>query len=176
VPRPLSVPRAPRLSFGRPFTRPLSLVYGPRLLDLSLPTIRSHDLRPRCTPRLRPPPPRSFLVLAPTPSSLPSLAPPAELPHSPHITHVPAKTSPLSVVISCVFCSRCRALAVYVASVSFALSPATWDTPRFAPFPYISLGPRSSTLSPRRSSSITVDPRPHRVPATVQRSRCSPLW
>jgi hypothetical protein len=29
---------------------------------------------------------RSFLAPAPTPSSLPSLAPPAELPHSPHIT------------------------------------------------------------------------------------------
>jgi hypothetical protein len=85
APRRLSVPRAPRISVGRPFARPLSLVRGPCLLDLSLPTIRSHDLRPRCTPRSRPPPPRSFLAPAPTPASLPSLAPTAELPHSPHV-------------------------------------------------------------------------------------------
>jgi hypothetical protein len=49
------------------------------------------------------------------------------------------------------FSGHCRAIAVPVASVSFASSPATRDIPRFAPSPSISLGTRSPILSlPRR--------------------------
>ena len=46
--------------------------------------------------------------------------------------------SPFAMVL-CSFCGRRRALAVSVSSVSYAPLPATRDTPRFAPFPFVSI-------------------------------------
>jgi hypothetical protein len=125
APRPLSIPWATRVSAGRPFARPLSLVCGPPFWtcpsQLSTGTTCAHDARRgRAHPHIW-----SFLAPAPTPSSLPSLTPPAELPHSPHVMRAPAKTPLSSAIIPCMFCGRRRALSVYVASVSFASSPAT---------------------------------------------------
>jgi hypothetical protein len=117
-----------------------------------------------------PSPPWPFSsCLVPTRPPLPSLAHTqlsALISHHAHTQGAP----PLFVVVSRPFCCRRRALAVSVASVSFALSPMTRDTPRFAPSPSISLNPCSQVLSLPRCSSPAVDPCPRRAPDVVRES------
>jgi hypothetical protein len=109
-----------------------------------------------------------------TPSPPPSLATHAELPHSPHTVRAPEKTSSSSTMVLCLFHGRHRALTVSVASVSFASTPATQDTPWFTPSPSIPLCPRSPAFPLRSSSPAAVDLRPRRACATVQGSGDSP--
>jgi hypothetical protein len=157
-------PVGPTRQLGRPFARPLSLTRGSRLSDPSLPNrpCTTHASlwtpRPRRTPRPRPSPPWPFSS-CPVLHSLPfpSLAhsqPSALASHRAHTQGAP----PPFVVVSRPFCDCHRALAMSVASVSFALSPSTQDTPQFTPSLSVSLNPRSLVLSLSRRSSAVVDP------------------
>jgi hypothetical protein len=93
--------------------------------------------------------PTTHVEAAPAPTSAissarnPLSSPPSLAPLQTSRTHLtsraPAKTSSLSVVVPCLFCGRRRALAMSVASVSFASSPVTQDNPRFVPFPWMDL-------------------------------------
>jgi hypothetical protein len=157
-------PAGPARQLGCPFARPLSLFCGPRLSEPSPRTThalrrgRAHDRAFSSHAPTRPslfwslhtltrPPPSCALSRAPSPSlSLCARAREAR------------RGLSLFAVVSCSFCGRRQALAGSIASVSSAPSPATRDTPRFTPFPSVSLGLRSLVLSMHRRSSAAVDP------------------
>jgi hypothetical protein len=131
-------PTGPAHQLGRPFTPLLSLTGGSRLSDLSPPnrprTTRASSWTPHPRRTLRPcPSPYWPLSSCQTPARppLPSLANSQPSALASHRTRVQGVLPPLDVV-SRSFCDLHRALAAFVASVSFALSPATRDTPRFA--------------------------------------------
>jgi hypothetical protein len=177
--RPLPfLPMGPPL----PFARPLPLARGPHLSDsspkASTRTTRAHAVgsAPMTHAEVAPAPPRPFLAarthsLSPSLTRTPYRAPALT---SPHAARAPMKKSPPSVVVPCLFCGRHRALIVSAIPVSLASSPATRETPRFAPSPSISLSPCSPAFPPRLSRSATVDPRPRRVLDTVQVTRSLP--
>jgi hypothetical protein len=138
---PLSLIRGSRSSAQKPVRSPApSLTLGARLSDPSPPN------RPRSPPWTRPRP-RDFWPRphAPEPFLDPALV------HSPSPAQLRPQSSTLALflalrarlrvplplaMVSPPFRRRRRALAVSVALVSSALSPATRDAPRFAPFPY----------------------------------------
>jgi hypothetical protein len=127
------------------------------LLSSNLPLVRPtmHALTSRVS---RPPPPTRPTPFEVAPHSLPYLTrTPTELPSSPHAVRTLEKTPSLSASVSSLFRSHCRVLAVFVASVSFASTTVTQDTPRFAPPPLL-LSARS------HQSSIALPQRRRRRP------------
>jgi hypothetical protein len=171
---PLSGQRAPPDSADRPFSHSLLLARGPRPSEPSpqLPPCmtRAHavDSAPMTHAEAAPTPtPTIFVCLHPT-RSPPSLTHAlAELQHLPR-THVHQR-SPAVVRRGLGLVSRpWQFLAVSVASVSFASTPATRDAPRFAPSPLF--------LSARAHWTSTMQPesccrRPEASPHPCHRSK-----
>jgi hypothetical protein len=99
--------------------------------------------------------PAPYLPTSP-PSLAPSAKPPRPLSISAHVTRELRHHPPTSAACSMVAMEQ---PATSVAPVSSALSPATWNTPRFAPNPSSLPGPRSPEFFLCSRSSATVAPR-----------------
>jgi hypothetical protein len=153
---PVGLARQP----GLPFARPLSLTHGSRLSDPSPPNCprTTHASlwtpRPRRTPRPRTSPPWPFSsCTVPSHPPLPSLAHSQPSALASHRAHTQGAPPPLAMA-SRPFYGRRRAIAMFVASISSALSPATRNTPQFAPSPSSSPGPRCAPAVVHKSLSL----------------------
>jgi hypothetical protein len=143
----------PSVNADRPFMNPLSLARGPHpsIPSASL-TSHPHSRRgrahiahfPATSTRHRPP-----FEPAPRSPTLPcSFAPSARHPRPLSRSMLAKGAPPLLTEVSRSFYGRCRAPVALVASVSSASPSATRDTPRFAPSPFGSPGPRSPEYFP----------------------------
>jgi hypothetical protein len=171
---PLSVRWARSISVDRPFalagsrTPPVSHLpftnLPPALSAVDMPTTRISRPLPHAPDPFSRARTHSLTTLAQLcPQQTPSL-----LSLAPH-THLWS-----SVVVRRPFRARLRASVTFVASVSFASSPATRDTLWFAPSLSVSPGPRSPAFSPCSRSSAAIDPRLPCVLAVAQALK-SPL-
>jgi hypothetical protein len=163
----LSVPQAPLVSSVAPSLVVLSVTWAPPVGTVcppppELPKLSVVDVPTIARFPTTPPHDRAFSGARSHSLALPRLvAPSTEHPRPlSRSARTPVKLGGPSsfIMVPCSFCRRRRTLGVSIASVSFAPSPANQDTPRFAPFPSVSLSPCSPVLSLHCRSSAAVDP------------------